>query len=254
MSWFGFDVYGTLLDVDLATRGRELPEAFGALWRAKQLEYTWTRQLMDAYEDFWALTAAALDHTIARTGAGAAMREELLDGWLALEPFAEVAGALAALRERGARLAAISNGTPAMLSAALASAGLADALDEFVSVDEIRVYKPDPRVYHHAAERLHAPIGEITFVLGARVGRRGRAGGGDGRRVRAAARRARRARLRGRDARPAGAGGLRPAAGRPAAQRAPRPTAPPNILRADPRWPAAPTSSSPTRRSTGSSG
>ena len=164
MSWLGFDVYGTLLDVGSATRGHELPEGFGALWRAKQLEYTWTRQLMGAYEDFWALTAAALDFTIARTGAGALAREELLHGWLALEPFAEVAGALAALRERGGRLAAISNGTPAMLAAALESAGLGTALDEIVSVDEIRVYKPDARVYRHAAERLVAPIAEITFV------------------------------------------------------------------------------------------
>ena len=164
MSWFGFDVYGTLLDVGSATRGHELPDGFGALWRAKQLEYTWTRQLMGAYEDFWALTAAALDFTIARTGAGAGAREELLHGWLALEPFAEAAGALAALREGGARLAAISNGTPAMLAAALESAGLAAALDEAVSVDEIRIYKPDARVYHHAAARLGSPLAQITFV------------------------------------------------------------------------------------------
>lgn len=164
MSWWGFDVYGTLLDVGSATRGHELPEGFGALWRAKQLEYTWTRQLMGAYGDFWTLTAAALDFTIARTGAGAGAREELLHGWLALEPFAEVAGALAALREGGARLAAISNGTPTMLARALESAGLATALDELVSVDEIRVYKPDARVYHHAAARLGAPIAGITFV------------------------------------------------------------------------------------------
>ena len=164
MRWLGFDVYGTLLDVDSATRGHELPHGFGASWRAKQLEYTWTAQLMGAYEDFWALTAAALDFTIARTGAGAAVREELLRGWLELEPFAEVAGALAALRERGARLAAISNGTPEMLERALAFAGLAGTLDDTVSVDEIRVYKPDARVYRHAAARLGAPIAQITFV------------------------------------------------------------------------------------------
>jgi len=164
VSWLGFDVYGTLLDVDSATRGHELPEGFGAAWRAKQLEYTWTRQLMGAYEDFWALTAQALDFTIARTGAGAAARDELLGGWLRLEPFAEVAAALAALRDGGARLAAISNGTPAMLAQALASAGLLTALDEIVSVDEVRVYKPDARVYQHAASRLGAPAGEITFV------------------------------------------------------------------------------------------
>jgi len=164
VSWLGFDVYGTLLDVACATRGHELPEGFGAAWRSKQLEYTWTAQLTGAYEDFWALTAKALDFTIARTRAGAAARDELLGGWLSLEPFIEVAGALAALRDGGARLAAISNGTPAMLAQALESAGLATALDEVVSVDEIRVYKPDARVYQHAARRLGAPIAEITFV------------------------------------------------------------------------------------------
>jgi 2-haloacid dehalogenase len=51
-----------------------------------------------------------------------------------------------------------------MLERALEAAGLAEHLEHLVSVDEIRVYKPDARVYHHAAARLGAPIDEITFV------------------------------------------------------------------------------------------
>ena len=190
---------------------------------------------MGAYEDFWALTAAALDFTIARTGAGAGAREELLHGWLALEPFAEVAGALAALRERGARLAAISNGTPAMLARALESAGLAGALDETVSVDEIRVYKPDARVYHHAAARLGAPIAEITFVSAHAWDAAGARAAGMGGRLRAAAGRSGRIRVRERDARPVGAVGLT-ARRRASSRRRGAPcasTAPPNNLRAD---------------------
>jgi 2-haloacid dehalogenase len=164
VSWFGFDVYGTLLDVASATSGAGLPDGFGAMWRATQLEYTWTHQLIGDYRDFWTLTAEALDVTIARTGAGAPQRDRLLERWLGLEPHPEAGDALRELRGRGARLAAISNGTPAMLASALAHAGLGELLDEVVSVDEIGVYKPDARVYRHAAERVGAPLGEITFV------------------------------------------------------------------------------------------
>jgi 2-haloacid dehalogenase len=95
-----FDVFGTLLDVtSVEARCASVspdPAAFSLLWRQKQLEYTWLRTLMDRYEDFWSVTGAALDHVLERFGAPVSAEERagLLDAWLALDAYPDVAGAL----------------------------------------------------------------------------------------------------------------------------------------------------------------
>lgn len=166
--WIVFDAYGTLFDLETSVRrtdpARALPAGFALQWRAKQLEYTWMAQAMGDYRDFWTLTGAALDWTISATGASGAPREELMDAYLRLEPYPEAGAALRALGRSGARLAVLSNGTAAMLDAALGAASLAPLLDMVISVDEIGVYKPDPRVYRHAKQRLGVPAAQIRFV------------------------------------------------------------------------------------------
>ena len=163
-----FDVYGTLLDVDSAVRrcdpGGALPDGFSQGWRAKQLEYSWTLQAMGAYRDFAAVTSEALDHVIAATGAGALLRQSLLEAYRSLDSFPEVDVVLRALLSSGARLAVLSNGTAPMLASALEAAGIGRLFETVISVDEIGVYKPDPRVYRHAAQRLAASASQIDFV------------------------------------------------------------------------------------------
>jgi 2-haloacid dehalogenase len=161
-SWIVFDVYGTLLDIESAA-GRD-PSGLTAIWRAKQLEYTWTTQAMGPYRDFRALTADALDYAIAATGASDARRDELSDAFLRLEPFPEVGDVLSALKGSARRLAVLSNGTAPMLAGALERAGISPYLDEVISVDEIRTYKPDPRTYTYAVERLGAETAQIRFA------------------------------------------------------------------------------------------
>src|SRR5581483_10877855 len=141
-----FDAYGTLFDVhSVVEAGRALtddPQALSSLWRAKQLEYTWLRTLMGRYEDFWAVTEAALVFACRRLGiaAGPAERARLMEAYLRLEPFPEVRGMLAALR--GLPCAILSNGAPRMLEAAVAHAGLGEALAAVISVDAVRMFKP----------------------------------------------------------------------------------------------------------------
>ncbi len=167
-----FDAYGTLLDTVSATR-RHAPrlgegwEAFGALWRAKQFEYTWTRSLAGAaqHRDFArivddALAFAAASHGIRDT----ALLAELRDGFDHLDAFADVAPALAALRDRGIGRAILSNGTPSMLAHQLRAAKLDGLLDHVLSVEAVGVFKPDPRVYHLAIDRLGVSAGHVAFV------------------------------------------------------------------------------------------
>jgi len=163
-----FDAYGTLFDVhSVVEAGREItgdPVALSTLWRQKQLEYTWLRALMGTYADFWAVTEAALRYSIRRLGLSAsdAQVRRLMDAYLSLACFPEVNAALGRLA--GRPRAILSNGSPAMLAAAVAASGLGAMLEHVISVDSVKTYKPSPRVYALGPETLGVPAGELLFV------------------------------------------------------------------------------------------
>ena len=164
-----FDAYGTLFDVhSVAALAESLfpghAVALSQLWRAKQLEYTWLRSLMGTYVDFGAITEAALAY------AGGALdlpldggkKTRLMAAYDNLALFPDARPALAALA--GRKLAILSNGSPAMLRPLVEHAQLAATLNAVISVDEIKLYKPDPRVYQLAVDRLDVAKDEIAFV------------------------------------------------------------------------------------------
>ncbi len=165
-----FDAYGTLFDVhsavarDASALG-PLADDVSALWRRKQLEYTWLRSLMGAYVDFWQVTADALDVALAQHGvADAALRQRLLDAYLTLDAYPEVAPTLAALQAWGRRLAILSNGSPAMLRAAVDAARLGERFAAVLSVDDVGIFKPAPAVYQLACKRLDVPAERVCFL------------------------------------------------------------------------------------------
>ena len=155
-----FDAYGTLLNVHAAiARHRDLcgPDAdrLSELWRTKQLEYTWTLTLAGEYRDFWTLTEQALDHALTRfPSVPASAKPRLLDAYLTLDAFPDALPCLTALKQRGLTTAILSNGTPSMLSSALAASGIAGLIDVTLSVDALRLYKPRREVYAMAIEAL----------------------------------------------------------------------------------------------------
>ena len=163
-----FDLFGTLLDVNsleaACAADAADPAAFVALWRQKQLEYSWLRALMGRYEDFWSVTAAALDYTTERFQVSLAegRRDRLLAAWLSLRPYPDVPAALAALAPRP--LAVLSNGSSRMLKENLRAAGLDGRFAHVLSVDEVSTYKPSPAVYALAENRLGLPRERILFV------------------------------------------------------------------------------------------
>jgi 2-haloacid dehalogenase len=163
-----FDAYGTLFDVhSVVEAGRAItgdPGALSATWRQKQLEYTWLRSLMGRYEDFWAVTEAALRWSVRRLGltADEAQLARLMDAYLSLACFPEVPAALERLA--GRPRAILSNGSPRMLQAAVTSSGLGRHLDHVLSVDAVRIFKPAPAVYALGPPTLGVPAGELLFV------------------------------------------------------------------------------------------
>jgi 2-haloacid dehalogenase len=167
-----FDAYGTLFDVGGAARlaaaepgGEGLARLWPRLaadWRQKQIEYSWHRSLTGHHAGFDMVTADALDWALATAGIDdAALRARLLALYDRLPSHPEVPGVLAEIRQPKAIL---SNGTPAMLAAACAAAGIGGAFAAVLSVEDAGVFKPHPAVYGLVPARLGVAPGEVLFV------------------------------------------------------------------------------------------
>jgi len=164
-----FDAYGTLFDFAAAVRRSrdqigDSADRLTALWREKQLQYTWLRAAQERHADFWQVTGDALDfalETLSIKGPG--LREQLMQSYLTLDAFPEVPDVLARLKRSGLHTAILSNGSPKMLEAAVGGAGLGGLLDAVLSVEAVGVYKPNPRVYQLAVDRLGVPARAIAF-------------------------------------------------------------------------------------------
>jgi 2-haloacid dehalogenase len=165
-----FDAYGTLFDVHsaVAHAGDALGEKAGPvsdLWRQKQLEYTWLRSLMGSHVDFWQVTSDGLEFAMAAHGVtDSALHERLMDLYLRLDAYPEVPETLARLSSAGYATAILSNGSPKMLAAAVGSAGLSASLSAVLSVEDVGIFKPDPRVYQLAVDRLQVAPAEVCFL------------------------------------------------------------------------------------------
>jgi 2-haloacid dehalogenase len=164
-----FDAYGTLFDfASAAARCRDTlgdgADRLTALWRDKQLQYTWLRAAQGRHADFWQVTGDALDFALEALGlAEPGLRERLMQLYLTLDPFPEVRATLGRLRAAGLMTAILSNGSPAMLAGAVEHAGLGGLLDAVLSVEAVGVYKPHPKVYQLAVDRLGVAAAAIAF-------------------------------------------------------------------------------------------
>jgi len=164
-----FDAYGTLFDYNSAAmRCKDALagnlDRLNALWREKQLQYTWLRSLQGRHVDFWQVTGDALDFAMEEIDmADGALRQRLMNLYLTLDTFPEVPEVLRRLKSAGLRTAILSNGSPSMLQAAVASAKIGEWLDAVLSVEEVGVYKTHPSVYQLAVDRLGLAPGAISF-------------------------------------------------------------------------------------------
>jgi 2-haloacid dehalogenase len=146
-------------------RGRELT----TLWRARQFEYSWLRSLSGRYADFSTVTRDALEYATQALNLPVtpASRTLLLNTWLHLTPWPDADRTLQALRGSGVRVAALANLTPAMLRSNAESSHLLDRFDALISTDDARVYKPEPRAYALALDRLQLKKEDVLFVASA---------------------------------------------------------------------------------------
>jgi len=164
-----FDAYGTLFDVNSAAEkckdkiGTKW-EAFANFWRTTQLEYTWLRSLMKRHKNFWEVTEDSLDKSMRMFNINNSMKNELLNLYKILSPYPEVRGVLEVLKKKNYKLAILSNGTPALLNELVVSNKLNKLFDDLFSIEEVKVYKPDSRVYEIPVKKYNIKANEITFL------------------------------------------------------------------------------------------
>ena len=164
-----FDAYGTLFDVNSAAEKCKNKignnwESFANFWRTTQLEYTWLRSLMERHKDFWQITEDSLDKSMEVFKIKSEMRNELLNLYKVLSPYPEVKKVLQHLKKRNLRLAILSNGTPALLDQLVNSNGLDDYFDDIFSIEEVKIYKPNKKVYDLPCKKYNLSSKEITFL------------------------------------------------------------------------------------------
>ena len=164
-----FDAYGTLFDVNAACRelSKEVGDSWeqlASLWRLRQVEYTWLRNSMDQYIDFWQITSDALDYAMETLDIeNNELREELLNLYLKLEAYPEVKGLLKNLKQRGLKTGILSNGSMKMLNSAVDNANIRDVLDVILSVEECEIYKPSSKVYDLVKIKMHINKENVLF-------------------------------------------------------------------------------------------
>ena len=164
-----FDAYGTLFDVNSAAEkckdkiGKKW-ENFSNYWRTTQLEYTWLRNLMGRHKDFWQITEDSLDKSMKVFEIDSSMKIDLLNLYKILSTFPEVKDALNILKEKKYKIAILSNGTPSLLNELVKSNNLDNVFDDIFSIEEVKAYKPDPKVYNIPINKYQIQKNEVAYL------------------------------------------------------------------------------------------
>ena len=164
-----FDAYGTLFDVNSAAEKckdkiGDQWETFANYWRTTQLEYTWLRSLMKKHKNVWQITEDSLDKSMLTFKIDKSMRNELLNLYKELSTFPEVKSVLEELKKKSIKLAILSNGTPSLLRNLVKNSNLENLFDDVFSIEEVKIYKPDPKVYDIPINKYKIKKEEITFL------------------------------------------------------------------------------------------
>ena len=164
-----FDAYGTLFDVNSAAEKYKDKigdkwEGFANFWRTTQLEYTWLRSLMNRHKDFWQITEDSLEKSMKVFGIDMGMKNDLLNLYKVLSPYPEVKNVLENLKKKNFKLAILSNGTPALLEELVKSNNLTNLFNDLFSIESVKVYKPDFKVYDFPLKKYEIKPEEVTFL------------------------------------------------------------------------------------------
>ena len=164
-----FDVNETLLDMTPLKKNINslLGNSDGfKIWFGMLLQYSLVDNCTKDYHDFVTIADATLD--MAAEGLKKSITEmqkkEALATIKKLPAYPDVPGGLKALKQKGFRLATLTNSPTTTLTAQLKYAGLTKYFDKTLSIDTIKKYKPALETYRWAAEQLSVNNAEIMLV------------------------------------------------------------------------------------------
>ena len=164
-----FDAYGTCFDINSAAKliknkiGKSWLE-FSNTWRTTQLEYTWLRSLMRNHKDFWEITKNSLDYAMKKHAIKTKYRNELLQLYKKLEVYPDLKNTLEYLRNKKIKCCILSNGTPKLLKQLTKNAKIGNLFDSLISIEEVKIYKPDPKVYQLVTKKYSCKPKQVCFL------------------------------------------------------------------------------------------
>lgn len=164
-----FDAYGTCFDINSAAMGlaNKIGKdwlAFSSTWRTVQLEYTWLRSLMKRYVDFWKVTEDSLEYAMESHGIDKNFKNELLNLYKKLNPYPELKDCLKSLKSKKLKICILSNGSPDLLKQLISNAGVQELFDDLISVEDVKIFKPDPQVYELVTKKYKCKPEEVCFM------------------------------------------------------------------------------------------
>lgn len=163
-----FDAYGTLFDVHSASEKLkdkigENYNKFSNLWRAKQLEYSFLREIMKEYKDFIEVTEDALDYAMKTYKLSKDLKNDLMNLYMELSAYKEVTMFLRRLELKSVKKIILSNGSYKMLNLAIASSKLENLIDDVLSVEDVESFKPNEKVYKMVLSKFNIDKKEVLF-------------------------------------------------------------------------------------------
>jgi 2-haloacid dehalogenase len=166
--WVLFDLNGTLLDpsgIAEPLGGGDAERRLVAEAFRDALLLTMADTLSGgAYRPLPDYVRAELERALRAEGRDLRALDAAMERAGAMDPFPEAEGALSLLLGSGLHLGVLTNSTARAAEAALAAAGLRERFELVIGSDEVQKFKPHPRVYEHAVERIDADPGEVVLV------------------------------------------------------------------------------------------
>ena len=164
-----FDAYGTCFDINSAAQNlaKEIGKdwlSFSTTWRTVQLEYTWLRSLMKKHEDFWRVTEDSLDFAMESHKIDKKFRSKLLELYKKLNSYPELVMCLKHLKEKNVKTCILSNGSPSLLDELTVHAKVKELFDDLISIEEVGIYKPHPKVYELVTKKFDCKPEEVCFL------------------------------------------------------------------------------------------
>jgi len=173
-----FDAYGTLFDVySMGQLAEKLfpghGQALALMWRDRQIEYTRLVTMSDPnpngskyYLPFWEITIRSLRYVCKRMNLNLSEQNEkqLMEQYAKLTGFEDSLTVLKSIKERGIATAILSNGSREMLATVVDSNGLRPYLDKVVTIEDVRLFKTDPKAYGLLLAAFPVKKEEILFV------------------------------------------------------------------------------------------